>query len=118
VNAKGTTFQHLSLWALGITAVFIFSTDAQAYLDPGAGSYMLQVVLAGFFGALVAFRSFWAGMFARFRRTRHLEAPEKTLQGPRRSILLPFVTRMVLFFTTGEPYVAISLLKSRQSMTL
>ncbi|MGC4046522.1 MAG: hypothetical protein QM758_22240 [Armatimonas sp.] len=80
MNAKGTTFEHLSLWALGILAVFVFSGDAHAYLDPGAGSYMLQVVLAGFFGALVAFRSFWAGMFARMRRTQPMEAPEKTLQ--------------------------------------
>ena len=80
MNTKGTTFEHLSLCALGIAAVFVFSTDAHAYLDPGAGSYMLQVVLAGFFGALVAFRSFWAGMFARIRRNRHMEAPEKTIQ--------------------------------------
>jgi len=32
---------------------------AHAYLDPGTGSYALQIGLAGLFGALFAFKSFW-----------------------------------------------------------
>ena len=80
MKTTGNTSEHLSLWVLSIAAVFVFSGNAHAYLDPGAGSYMLQVVLAGVFGAVVALRSFWSGFFARFRRTRHMESPEKTLQ--------------------------------------
>lgn len=32
---------------------------AHAYLDPGTGSYALQIGLAGLFGALFALKSFW-----------------------------------------------------------
>ena len=33
--------------------------DAQAYLDPGTGSYLLQILLAGLFDALYAIKHFW-----------------------------------------------------------
>ncbi len=34
--------------------------SAQAYLDPGTGSLVLQVVLAGFVGALALGRHYWS----------------------------------------------------------
>lgn len=36
-----------------------FSTPAHAYLDPGTGSMILQVVLGGVAGAAVAGRFYW-----------------------------------------------------------
>ena len=39
-----------------------------AYLDPGTGSYLLQLALAGVLGASYAVKHFWArvkGMFSR-----------------------------------------------------
>ena len=30
-----------------------------AYLDPGSGSFILQLILAAILGSLVVFRSFW-----------------------------------------------------------
>jgi len=33
---------------------------AHAYVDPGSGSYILQLLVAAFFGALFAVRVFWA----------------------------------------------------------
>ena len=32
---------------------------AHAYIDPATGSYVLQVLIAGFLGALLAIKMFW-----------------------------------------------------------
>lgn len=44
---------------LCILILSAFPPRAQAYLDPGTGSYLLQVLLAGLLGALVAVKLFW-----------------------------------------------------------
>lgn len=36
----------------GVAALTIFAPGAHAYLDPGSGSYAVQVALAGVFGAI------------------------------------------------------------------
>ncbi|HEU4365757.1 MAG TPA: hypothetical protein VFT13_09880 [Candidatus Krumholzibacteria bacterium] len=54
---------------------FLFVADAHAYLDPGTGSYILQMVIAGLLGAAFALKLFWyrikrffAGVFSRNNR--------------------------------------------------
>ena len=37
----------------------LLAADAQAYLDPGTGSMLLQVILGGIAAVGVAFRIFW-----------------------------------------------------------
>jgi nitrate/nitrite transporter NarK len=37
----------------------VFITDAHAYLDPGTGSYILQMIVAGLLGAAFAIKLFW-----------------------------------------------------------
>ncbi|MBI4847172.1 MAG: hypothetical protein HY808_01155 [Nitrospirae bacterium] len=39
--------------------VIIFPSIAYAYLDAGTGSYILQLILAAFFGGLFAIKLFW-----------------------------------------------------------
>lgn len=39
-----------------------------AYLDPGSGSYLLQLLLAALFGGLFAIRMSWGRIKAFFRR--------------------------------------------------
>lgn len=39
-----------------------------AYLDPGTGSIILQTVVAGFFGALVAIKIYWHKITGFFRK--------------------------------------------------
>jgi hypothetical protein len=36
------------------------ASDCHGYVDPGTGSYLLQMLLAGALGAGFAVRSFWA----------------------------------------------------------
>lgn len=38
---------------------FIVPKNAHAYLDPGAGSYILQLIAATLFVALFAVKNFW-----------------------------------------------------------
>jgi hypothetical protein len=39
--------------------IFVLSGDAYAYLDPGTGSYVLQIVIAGIVSALFTIKMFW-----------------------------------------------------------
>ena len=40
-----------------------------AYIDPGTGSYVLQLALAGLLGAGYTIRRFWGRIVALFRRS-------------------------------------------------
>ena len=51
-----------SMISMAFIFVFIYvimPQKAYAYLDPGTGSYFLQVFLAALFGALFALKIFW-----------------------------------------------------------
>ena len=39
-----------------------------AYIDPGTGSYVLQVIAAGVLGAMFALKMFWHRIVGFFRR--------------------------------------------------
>jgi hypothetical protein len=42
-------------------------TDCDGYLDPGSGSYLLQVAMAGLLGGMFALKSSWASIKIQFR---------------------------------------------------
>ena len=50
--------------AVSTLLIGAFSTPAHAYLDPGTGSMILQVVLGGVAGAAVAGRFYWNRLLA------------------------------------------------------
>ncbi len=39
--------------------LFVLPAEAHAYLDPGTGSYIIQIAIATFVGAMFALRLFW-----------------------------------------------------------
>ena len=41
--------------------------SVMAYLDPGSGSFLIQLLIAGFFGALFMIKMYWGKIKARFR---------------------------------------------------
>jgi len=45
----------------------VFTQHAYAYLDPGTGSYFLQLLIAGLLGALFFIKSFWKGVARTFK---------------------------------------------------
>lgn len=52
-----------------ILAIFPFTPrlSEPAYLDPGSGSFILQIILAALLGSLFVFKSFWQKVINFFR---------------------------------------------------
>lgn len=50
-----TSYLALILLAL----LFLPARNSHAYLDPGSGSYMLQLIIAGIAGFLFSIKMFW-----------------------------------------------------------
>lgn len=59
--------KRLALW-IALSLLLLFPASAKAYVDPGTGSYVLQMVLAGLLGALFALKVFWHRMVGFFKR--------------------------------------------------
>lgn len=64
-----------------VVAALVFPRDVHAYLDPGTGSYVLQLVLAGVLGGMFAVKLFWKnikGFFSNiFSSRREKEKPDE-----------------------------------------
>lgn len=52
---------------LSIILILAVANQAHAYIDPGSGSYMLQILLAFIFGALASIKMFWLNIKEFFR---------------------------------------------------
>lgn len=59
---------HVPMVLLGATRLGVSLTSPPAYLDPGSGSFILQLLIAGILGGLVALRMSWGKIKARFTR--------------------------------------------------
>lgn len=60
----------------------IFAGQSHAYLDLGTGSYILQILLAGFLATGFAFKSFWAGLFQKIKGTFKSESDQTHTENP------------------------------------
>jgi hypothetical protein len=56
-----------------VASVLLWSAPAYAYIDPGTGSMVLQLLLGGIAGAAVMGRMYWSRLKARFRRNARTE---------------------------------------------
>ena len=52
--------------ALGL----LVSTPAYAYIDPGTGSYLFQLLIASLLGGTVAVRLFWRNIVSFFQKLK------------------------------------------------
>jgi hypothetical protein len=52
---------------LVVAAMLTWTASAQAYVDPGSGSMLVQLLLGGFAGIAVAIRVYWRRIVSRFR---------------------------------------------------
>ncbi len=66
------------VFILMLSALFcgMSSTTAEAYLDPGTGSMILQVLLGGVAGLALAGKLYWARILS-FLRIRPAETPSE-----------------------------------------
>ncbi len=74
----GFVVKALLVTGLGLWFV---APRAHAYIDPGIGSYLLQVVLGVFVGGMFLIKSYWhklrAALSGRGDDDRHTEAPSE-----------------------------------------
>ena len=63
-SSRGVAQRRLSL--LVIALGFLFASPAHAYLDPGTGSTILQLLLGGVAGSMVVLNLYWARVKAFF----------------------------------------------------
>ncbi len=57
-----------------------FPVQAYAYLDPGTGSYMLQMLVATLLGALYALKIYWSRLKAFIRNFYSKDKKEDSLE--------------------------------------
>ena len=63
-----SVMKTLALASLVGLLLLVFERPAAAYLDPGSGSMLLQVLLGGFAAVGVALRLYWGRISALFSR--------------------------------------------------
>ena len=65
---------------LAMLALLVLVREAHAYLDPGTGSYILQILIAGLFGTLFMLKVFWGRIVGFFSKSS--SKSEATVQEP------------------------------------
>lgn len=66
----------LKSFAFVLILFFLTSRPSYAYLDPGSGSYLLQILLAGLLAASFMLKSFWQKLRAFFSRFFNRKKPD------------------------------------------
>jgi hypothetical protein len=66
----GTAMMALTIWTSGVN-------EAYAYLDPGAGSLFLQLLIGSIAGGLMAMKIYWAKITAFFSSHKQSSAAAK-----------------------------------------
>ena len=67
----------MGLIAYGIFLFFIFARSAQAYVDPGTGSYIFQLLAAGLLSSLFFIKTFIRSAKSFFRKIFSAKEKEK-----------------------------------------
>lgn len=55
-----------TLFALTFFLLIILAGNSEAYIDPGSGSYVLQLIVASFFAIVFTLKVFWRNIKAFF----------------------------------------------------
>ena len=58
---------------LVLGSILIPLHPAQAYVDPGTGSYIIQIIIGIFFGTVYATKSLWRGIFQKLKKKKKKE---------------------------------------------
>ena len=61
-----------------VLLLLLLFTDAVAYLDPGTGSMLLQVILGGIAAVAVAIKLYWHKLRAAFGRAKQEETENES----------------------------------------
>ncbi|MEN9407815.1 MAG: hypothetical protein RLZZ455_1031 [Candidatus Parcubacteria bacterium] len=67
-----------------LLGLFVFPSHAHAYLDPGTGSYVLQMVAAALFGGAFIFKTWWKEIRSFVSRITSRKGVSESEKSPRR----------------------------------
>ena len=70
--------------AMAMMAIGISTSSAHAYLDPGTGSIILQILLGGIAGIVLAIKLYWHKFLSLIGAGRHM--PESNQFSRKRSV--------------------------------
>ncbi|MFB0533665.1 MAG: hypothetical protein ACETWR_01650 [Anaerolineae bacterium] len=87
IKLKRILSETSSCALLAVLASLLLVREAHAYLDPGAGSYIFQILLASLVGALFMLKVFWGRIVGFFSKG----SPESkaTVQEPGQDVSTP-----------------------------
>jgi hypothetical protein len=58
----------------GLFLIILLKSRAYAYIDPGSGSYLFQIMLASLIGAVFAVKTYWIKIKEFLRKFFHKDA--------------------------------------------
>ena len=67
------------LFGILLSVLVLFPPSAHAYIDPGTGSYILQIAIAGIAAGAIAIKMFWKRIRALFSSNRAQENTDQDL---------------------------------------
>ncbi len=68
---------HSTVLFLLFFCSLVFSRDALAYLDPGSGSYIIQILIGTLLGGFFAIKIYWRKLKSYFSKDRNDEEANK-----------------------------------------
>jgi hypothetical protein len=75
MNHRMTTKGGATL--LAVVFVNLVEAPAEAYIDPGTGSYVFQILVATFFGGIYAIKIYWQQVKEYLFGTKKTDRPEE-----------------------------------------
>ena len=70
----------MGFWNIIIFGIARLSLGEHAYLDPGSGSFLLQLLIAGLLGAGFVIRRYWSKITSLFSRSKSEEDDDTDAQ--------------------------------------
>ena len=68
MNMKRLVLEASFCVSLAVLASLLLAQEAHAYLDPGTGSYIFQILISGLVGALFMLKVFWGRIVGLFSK--------------------------------------------------
>ena len=68
---------HSTVLFLVFFCSLVFARDASAYLDPGSGSYIIQILIGTLLGGFFAIKVYWRRIKAYFSKDKKDEEANK-----------------------------------------
>jgi hypothetical protein len=70
LHVKGRKMNQIVKFGLVALVLFMVSGNAYAYLDPGSGSAVLQIIMAVLVGTVMTVKMYWGKIVGLFKKSK------------------------------------------------